>query len=330
MKTHANEPPRIELAQLPSPCVELKNLARSADVPKIFLKRDDLSGLELSGNKIRKLEYVVADAIANGADTLVTHGGIQSNHCRATAAVGARLGVRVRMLLRGETPSVPYEGNLVLDKLFGAHCSYHPPDIYREQLDQLVKDAMQEEVDQGHKPYFFPVGASVPLGSWGYIRCVAELAETLGRDSAVDLYCATSSGGTQVGLILGRAILGCENWRVRGVPVSDSVEYFQTHLRDLERKTTEQFDLRLSIEQTPIELIDGFIGEGYAIEYPEAVETISLLGQTEAIVLDPSYTSKAMTAMLATLREESTDRIPVFIHTGGAFGLYGRRDLVGA
>lgn len=330
MKIHANEPNRIELAQLPSPCVNLKNLALEKDLPKILIKRDDLSGLELSGNKIRKLEYVVADAIAQGADTLVTHGGIQSNHCRATAAVGARLGLRVRMLLRGETPSAPYEGNLLLDQLFGARCSYHDPNVYRTQLNQLVEATMAEEVAKGHKPYFFPVGASVPIGSWGYIRCVAELVETLDRESAVDIYCATSSGGTQVGLILGRALLGCDHWRVRGIPVSDSVEYFQAYLRDLERQTTDQFDLQLTTDDTPIELIDGFIGEGYAIEYPEAVETIALLGRTEAIVLDPSYTSKAMTGMMATLQEESTDRIPVFIHTGGAFGLYGRRDLVGA
>lgn len=328
MKIHEQEPDRIELAQLPTPIVELKNLARDQTVPRILMKRDDLTGLELSGNKIRKLEYVVADAIARGADTLLTHGGFQSNHCRATAAVGARLGLRVRLILRSPTATPPSEGNLLLDRLFGAECSYHAPEMYRQQLDSLINQAMETEHDQGHTPYFFPVGASVPLGSWGYIRCVAELAEVLGPDAPIDLYCATSSGGTVAGLMLGCALFASDNWRVRAVPVSDSVEFFETHLRHLERQTVEQFNLNLNSAQTPIELLDGFIGEGYAIEYPESVATIRLLGHTEAIVLDPSYTSKAMTAMLATIGSESAERIPVFIHTGGAFGLYGRRDLI--
>ena len=327
MKIHPQEPDRLELAQLPTPVVELNNLAKLKDLPQILMKRDDLSGLELSGNKIRKLEYVVADALAQGADTLVTHGGFQSNHCRATAAVGARLGLRVRLLLRSPNDSPAQDGNLFLDNLFGSECSHHDPAVYRERLASLVDEVMEEERSAGRRPYFFPVGASVPLGSWGYIRCVAELAEALGRTAEVDLYCATSSGGTQVGLMLGKVLMGCDKWRVRGIPVSDSVEYFQTYLRDLERQTVEQFHLDLTSNQTPIELIDGFIGEGYAIEYPEAVETIRLLGNTEAIVLDPSYTSKAMTGMLASLMGQSSDRIPVFIHTGGAFGLFGRRDV---
>src|SRR6478752_330710 len=123
---HPNEPPRLELANLPTPLVELKNLARHLGVPRVLLKRDDLTGLEMSGNKIRKLEYVVADALAKGADTLVTHGGFQSNHCRATAAVAARLGLRCRLLLRSaEHPA--NDGNLFLDQLFGAEISLHPP-----------------------------------------------------------------------------------------------------------------------------------------------------------------------------------------------------------
>lgn len=328
MKIHDREPERIELAQLPTPVLELTNLARLRGVARILMKRDDLSGLELSGNKVRKLEYVVAEALAQGADTLVTHGGIQSNHCRATAAVGARLGLRVRLILRSSDHVPVNEGNLLQDRLFGAHCSFHDPIVYREQLDQLVELAMTEEREQGRTPYFFPVGASVPLGSWGYIRCVAELVETFGQDAPLDLYCATSSGGTLVGLMIGRALLNCNNWRVRGVPVSDSVEYFLSHLRTLERETVQQFDLAIDPEETPIDLIDGFIGAGYAIEYPESVRTIQTLGHSEAVILDPSYTSKAMTGMLASMGEQEQGRIPLFVHTGGAFGLYARSELV--
>ncbi len=328
MKIHPQEPDRLELANLPTPVLELRRLADRVSVPRILMKRDDLTGLEVSGNKVRKLEYVVAAAIAEGADTLVTHGGYQSNHCRATAAIGARLGLRVRMLLRCAESDPSWDGNLFLDHLFGAEFSYHPPELYRSHLDVLVVEAMQQESDAGRKPFFFPVGASVPYGSWGYIRCVAELRDSIGQDTPVDLYCATSSGGTQVGLMVGRALLHCDNWRVRGVPVSDSVEYFQTHLRQLERDTVEQFQLTLSPKDTPVDLVDGFIGEGYAVPYPAAIDTIRQLGQYEGVVLDPSYTSKAMTGMLHAIKQEPAERVPVFVHTGGAFGLFARRDLI--
>ncbi|MGI9428771.1 MAG: 1-aminocyclopropane-1-carboxylate deaminase/D-cysteine desulfhydrase [Bythopirellula sp.] len=329
MTIHAQEPSRIDLAQLPTPIVELKNLANHLSIGRIVLKRDDLTGLEVSGNKVRKLEYVVADALGQGTDTLVTHGGFQSNHCRATAAIGARLGLRVRMILRSADPDPEWDGNLFLNQLFGAEVSYHAPDVYRSDLDDIIGNAMDEERAAGRQPYFFPVGASVPLGCWGYIRCVAELAEQLGRDRPLDLYCATSSGGTQVGLMLGRALLGLDHWRILGVPVSDSVDFFQQSLRELERAAVDQFRLDLSPAQTPIELIDGFIGEGYAIPYPEAVETIRLLGRTEGIVLDPSYTSKGVTGMLASIQDRPAERLPVYIHTGGSFSLFARRDLIG-
>lgn len=328
MTIHAQEPARLELAQLPTPVVELNNLAKHVGVERILMKRDDLTGLEVSGNKVRKLEYVVAHAVGQGADTLVTHGGFQSNHCRATAAIGARLGLRVRMMLRSDDPSPTWDGNLFLNQLFGAEVSYHAPAVYRAELDTIVADVMEQERAAGRKPYFFPVGASVPQGCWGYVRCVAELVEQLGREQPVDIYCATSSGGTQVGLMLGRALLGCDNWRILGVPVSDSIDYFHQSLRELERATVEQFQLDLTVEQTPIDLIDGFIGEGYAIPYPAAVETISLLGRAEGLVLDPSYTSKGVTGMLATIKQQPPERIPVYIHTGGSFGLFARRDLI--
>jgi D-cysteine desulfhydrase len=327
MKLHPAEPPRVELAQLPSPVVELKQLAQLLGTSRLLMKRDDLTGLELSGNKIRKLEYVVAEAIAQGADTLITHGGVQSNHCRATAALAARLGLRLRLILRSPESKPEREGNLFLDQLFGAECSYHSVDEYNSQLNDLVATARREEEAAGHKPYFFPVGASIPLGCWGYIRCIAELVEQLGRETLVDIYCATSSGGTQAGLILGRALFNCPNWSIRGVPVSDSSEYFRHKLRELINATITQYELNLSEADTPIELVDGFIGAGYAIPTAAGIEAIRLLGRTEGIALDPSYTSKAMAGMLADRKSRDPERVTVFIHTGGIFGLFARRDL---
>lgn len=326
---HPNEPPRLSLANLPTPIVEMKNLARQLGVERILLKRDDLSGLENSGNKVRKLEYVVADAMRNGADTLVTHGGFQSNHCRATAAIGARLGLKVRLILRCPEPDPPRDGNLFLDHLFGAAITIHPPEEYNGRRKQLVDDAMDASRKSGGKPYFFPVGASVPLGCWGYIRCVAEMVDQLGRETKVDMFSAVSSAGTHAGLMLGRALFGLENWRIVGVPVSDSLEYFRNELRDLTSQTIADFRLDVREAQLPIELIDGFIGEGYAIPYAQAVETTKLLARSEGILLDPTYTSKAMTGTIATIRNGGVrdGAVPVFVHTGGAFGLMARRDL---
>lgn len=326
---HPREPRRLTLAHLPTPLIELKNLARRLGVPRLLVKRDDLTGLELGGNKIRKLEYVLADALAVGAKTLVTHGGFQSNHCRATAAAGAKLGLNVRLLLRSPEPPPASDGNLFLDRLFGARIEMVPVAEYNTNKRALIDAVMDEEHEAGRTPYFFPVGASIPLGCWGYIRCVAELIEQLGKDTPVDIYCATSSGGTQAGLILGKALLGCENWRVLGIPVSDSVAFFRDDLRRLVQQTVAEYRLDLDEAATPVELIDGSIGEGYAIPFPAAIETIRLLAHTEGLILDPTYTGKAMSGMIEQLKAGAgrRDAVPVFIHTGGSFGLMARRDL---
>src|SRR5437899_7245217 len=189
---HPNEPTRLQLATLPTPVVEMKNLARHLGVGQILIKRDDLTGLETSGNKVRKLEYVVADALAKGADTLVTNGGFQSNHCRATAAIGARLGLRVRLILRCPDPNPPRDGNLFLDHLLGAQITIHPPEEYNTERKRLIDDAMNAERADGRKPYFFPVGASTPLGCWGYIRCTTELIQQVGKNTKVDVFSAVS------------------------------------------------------------------------------------------------------------------------------------------
>lgn len=329
MTIHPNEPPRLELAHLPTPVVELKNLAREVGVTRLLMKRDDLTGLEVSGNKVRKLEYLIAHALSLDADTLVTHGGFQSNHCRATAALGARLGLRVRLLLRCPDAAPPADGNLFLDRLFAADISIHSPEEYTTRRSDLIDAAMDAERDAGRTPYFFPVGASVPLGCWGYIRCMAELVDQIGRDTPADLFCAVSSVGTATGMILGKALLRCDNWRVHGIPVSDSVETLSQDIRRLERQTVAEFQLDVDESDTPIDLIDGFIGDGYAIPYPEELQTIRQVARAEGILLDPTYTGKAMTGMLAVLsRHRPRDRaVPVFIHTGGAFGLMARRDL---
>lgn len=326
---HPAEPPRLSLAQLPTPIHECRNLPAAAGIRQLLVKRDDLTGFEASGNKIRKLEYTIADAKEQGADTLVTDGGWQSNSCRASAAAGARCGMHVRLVLRSKDPSPTVEANLFLDHLLGAEISFETPERFSNERRLIADEAMQEQRNKGRSPYFFPVGASTPLGCWGYIRCVAELREQLGHDTKVDLYCPTCSMGTHAGLILGVAMFGLSNWRVRAVPVSDSIDFFMTETRALVNDAIEQYHLGLTEADTPIDLIDGFIGEGYAIPTEASMEALHLAARTEAMLMDPTYSSKAFAGVLATLRANGGrgDALPVFIHTGGGFGLLARREL---
>ena len=326
---HPQEPPRLSLAELPTPVVELKNMARALGIERLLLKRDDLTGLECSGNKIRKLEYVIADALEHGATSLVTAGGYQSNHCRATAAAGARLGLPVRLLLRSADPNPPLDGNLFLDHLFGAEISLHAPADFNANRDALVNAAMEAERRAGRKPYWFPVGASVPVGCWGYIRCVHELIAQVGKETPIDLFVAVGSSGTLAGLLLGKALFACDAWRIVGVPICDSVEYFEKEVRELIDATAAQFTLGLTRDQSPIELLDGYIGEGYAIPYPSEIETIRDLAKREGVLLEPTYTGKAFNALLDAIRGKTTrsGATPMFLHTGGVFGLMARRDL---
>ncbi|MFT3788878.1 MAG: D-cysteine desulfhydrase family protein [Tepidisphaeraceae bacterium] len=320
---HPAEPTRVSLANLPTPIVDASRLA-----PNLLVKRDDLTGLEMTGNKVRKLEYVVADAIAKGADTLVTHGGFQSNHCRATAAAGAKLGLNVRLFLRSADANPAHDGNLFLDHLLGADVSLHSVEQYNDRKP-LTESILNEQRAKGRSPYFFPVGASVPVGCWGYIRCMHELATQLGRDRLVDLFVPVSSSGTMAGCVLGRALFGLTDFRIVGIPVSDTIQFFQSDLRKLIDDTIAAFDLKLTHEQTPIELLDGSIGAGYAVPFPEAIETIRLAATQAGLLLDPTYTGKAMHGTLTAIRagKVRAGATPVFLHTGGVFGLLARREL---
>jgi D-cysteine desulfhydrase len=332
VKIHFAEPSRVELARLPTPVVALPNLSRAAGLSAVLLmKRDDLTGLEVSGNKVRKLEYVVADALREGADTLVTYGGYQSNHCRATAAVAARSGLKCQLILRGPADDADpaNEGNLLLDRLLGAAVSIHPALDFSAKRQALVDGAMESVRRAGGKPYFFPVGASVPLGCWGYVRCVHELIEELGRNTKIDVFCAVGSSGTLAGLILGRALLRPNDVRVVGVPICDSVEFFQEDERRLIGETVARFELGLTEEETPIDLVGGFIGEGYAIAEPRSMEMLGLVARSEGILLDPTYTAKAMLGTVETIKGGGirAGATAVFVHTGGVFGLLARGEL---
>lgn len=326
------QPPRISLARLPTPLVLLERLGRELGGARIWVKRDDLTGLELSGNKVRKLEYVAAEALAAGCDTLVTEGTGQSNHCRATAAACARLGLRAVLLLRPEPPAGSPQGNHLLDALFGAELRAFPRPQYEANRDRIIAETLAELRAAGRNPRFTPAGASEPLGCWGYIRAAAELAEQLhvAGVNECDLVFALSSGGTCAGLLLGQLLHRLPHWHIQAVPVSDDVVHHRRLVPELCRATIARYELPIRFDDSALQLIDGYVGAGYAVPYPAAVEAIRLLARSEALVLDPVYTAKAFCALLDGVRAQRLgfDRPVVFLHTGGIFSDFAWPDVV--
>lgn len=319
------QPERIPLANLPTPLVRLRRLERDlGGGATIWMKRDDLTGLELSGNKIRKLEYVAADALAGGCDTLVTEGTPQSNHCRATAAVCAKLGMQSRLLFRPPPPaSQAPQGNHFLDVVLGAQIRTYTREQLSSDHDRIIDENLSELRATGRSPRYTPAGASEPLGCWGYIRAAAELADQLNKVGVgeCDILLPLSSGGTYAGTLLGKMLHRLEHWRLAAVPVSDDVPYHQREVGRLCRAAIERFGLPLNFRDDAMEFIDGYVGQGYAIPYDACIEAIRHLARLEGIFLDPVYTAKAFCALLDGVREGRLghDRPVVFIHTGGIF-----------
>lgn len=314
-------PARVNLAQLPTPLVRLDRLSRETSA-EIWLKRDDLTGLELSGNKVRKLEYIVAQAIAEGCNTLVTEGTWQSNHGRATAFAAARLGMGCRLLIRPE-PSAAAQGNLWLEQLAGAELRTYSRPHFDHNRESIVSANLDELRQAGRRPYWIPMGASEPLGCWGYIGCAEELARQFeaARISACDIVVAISSGGTYAGLLLGRRLHNLLSCNACAVLVSDDVEHHRSFVMRLCEDTARTYRLPIAAAPADLNWIDGYIGKGYAIPYPEVHETIRRVARLEGIVLDPVYTGKAFRGMLEWIRQGrlGVHRPVVFVHTGGIF-----------
>lgn len=325
------QPTRIALACLPTPLVRLERLGRHLGGAEIWLKRDDLTGLELSGNKVRKLEYVAADAIASGCDTLVTEGTCQSNHCRATAATCARLGLEAVLLFRPEGARQPV-GNHLLDSLFGARTYSFAKPEYDAGRERIVAGVLDELRAAGRRPRWTPAGSSEPLGCWGYITAARELAEQLQAEGIgeCDVIVTLSSGGTYAGLLLGGLLHRLEGWRLQAVPVSDDVPAQKARVSELCYQTIAKYDMPIDPAAVSPVLIDGYVGEGYGIPYPAALESLRLVARTEGIMLDPVYTAKAFAAVLDGVRARvlGFERPVVFVHTGGIFSDFAWPELL--
>jgi D-cysteine desulfhydrase len=326
-------PPRLDLANIPTPLKPLKNFGKKFGV-ELYVKRDDLTGSGLSGNKIRKLEFVLADAIEYGADTILTCGGAQSNHARATAIAAVTLGFHCRLILRTPDPSnpPPLEGNILLDRLVGSEIVWITPAEYIRR-DEIFKQEAAALSRLGRKPYIIPEGASNALGAWGYIRAAEELANDLaglpdGTDRPTTIINATGSGGTSAGLILGTRMLGL-NTRVVSFNVCDDRDYFLQVIGEICENVIANYQLDIPFSrERDIEIIDGYVGRGYALSRPEELALLRDVARMEGILLDPVYTGKAffgMTQELGRNPQRFGERI-VFMHTGGIFGLFPKAD----
>jgi D-cysteine desulfhydrase family pyridoxal phosphate-dependent enzyme len=324
--------PRIPLATLPTPIHEAARLRHALggerSCPRILIKRDDLTSLGLGGNKARKLEYLVADALAQGATTLVTTGAVQSNHARMTAAAAAKTGMRCVLVLTATTEQPAIAGNLLLDKLYGAEIRLVPsidPMLAVGQDEAVVADVVAEEQAAGRVPYVIPVGGSSGVGVCGYVSGTAELVEQLSASAIAPsrLYYASGSRGTQAGLTLGARLCGAP-YRVYGVAVSAGEPEKIERAKRIANEAATLIGLPERLDLQDLVTDQGYIGEGYGIPTVEALEAIELLAKTEAILLDPCYTSKAMAALIDHVKSRSLspDETVVFLHTGGMPALF--------
>lgn len=321
-------PPKLSLARLPTPIQRLERL--SLEVGKeIFLWRDDLTGFAESGNKIRKLEFLLADALNQKATRILTAGGAQSNHTRATAFLARQLGLEISIVVREprDGSKAEFNGNLLLNTLCGADLKFisyktyqSAGSIYLPFLEELSHASQKK----GERPYIIPEGGSVPLGCFGYVVAVKEMLETwkqtrLGTQGPDSLFCALGSGGTHAGLHLGFLLNDLSTDRLWAINVCDSEEYFQKRVGKLVQQTKEQFAVQ--VPESRLQILDGHFGAGYGIASDDDLKFYAKLAKQEGVLLDPVYTGKAFQGMLAEIKktpERFGEKI-LFLHSGGAF-----------
>ena len=326
-------PNRLALAHLPTPITPLPRLSQELGV-RLWLWRDDQTGFLASGNKLRKLEFLAAEAMAKGATRLITCGGPQSNHARATAAVARRLGLAVTLVVRepktGFDPSPVATGNLLLDQLLGAEIRTVAFASYQAAgatYEPFLAEAREASLVRGERPYVIGEGGSTPLGCFGYVRAVEEMLATWercgpGTRAPDHLVLACGSGGTLAGAHLGFERMGLSTSRLSAVNICDSAEYFQRRVGALLEETAAAYHLPL--QSTTLNLLDGHVGGGYAVASDDDLRFYAALAQKEGVLLDPVYTGKAFRGFLAELAKDPRrfGKDVLFLHSGGLFATF--------
>jgi D-cysteine desulfhydrase family pyridoxal phosphate-dependent enzyme len=324
--------PRVKLANLPTPLQEMKNLAYSLDMKSLWIKRDDLTGISFGGNKTRKLEYVIGDALEKEADTLVTVGAVQSNHCRQTAAGAAQNGLRCILLLAGAEPD-EYTGNVLLDRLFGAEIQFFPDDDFT-QVSQRMDSIMETLRDLGLKPYGIPAGAFMPVGCLAYVQAMLELkeqCEEIGIRPKKILH-PVGTGGTLAGMIIG-AKLAEFDADVIGISVLRDAKTTKENVGEMIDRMFDTYPALIDKFKPDIKVDERFRGKGYGEMEDSVRSAIQMFAKSQGIILDPVYTAKAGLALLRMVMtgEIASDSPTIFWHTGGSPALfkYGS-DLLGS
>lgn len=317
-------PPRISLANLPTRIEKLERLSTELEGPEIYIKRDDLTECGASGNKIRKLEFLVAHALEKGCDTLITCGWVHSNHARATAIIGAKLGLSSILILRGEKPK-ELCGNIFLDRLAGARIKYVDKKEY-EKRDELMDEIARKLAKKGRKAYTIPSGGSNETGIWGYIMAAQEIKEQLKKEELKinAIIIPVGTGGTYTGLLIGKVLFNLSPI-LYGINVEKNGELFKSKIYELVKKWESKYGIEVKISKEDIKIIDGYVGRGYGLSRPEERETIKFVARKEGVLLDPVYTGKSMHGLIQEIKKgrfKKGEKI-LFIHTGGIFGLLG-------
>ena len=313
--------PRVSLACLPTPVQFLPRLTETLGGPRIFIKRDDLTGLAEGGNKTRKLEFLAADARACNADTLITLGSAQSNHCRQTAAAAARCGFRCILVLRGEAPHA-LNGNLLLDRLLGARLVWSGSRAREEVMQEIV----ESERASGRSPYAIPLGGSTPLGAVAYVCAMQELREQMASPQGVRpdrIIFASSSGGTHGGLAAGAHLFGFGG-DVLGISIDEEQDALQEMVAAIASGTARLLGKVRDFRPREILVNANYLGEGYGVMGDREREAIDLFARFEGILLDPVYTARAAAGMIDLIRSGviRKDETILFWHTGGVPALW--------
>ncbi len=328
---HLSRFPRVRLCHAPTPLEPMTALSKALGGPTLFVKRDDCTGLATGGNKTRKLDFLMGEAVDRGADCVVTQGAVQSNHVRQTAAAATRLGLGCHVLLERRVPDVAasYEatGNVFLDRLFGAEIRFVETG---QDMNAAAEAFGRELAGEGKRPYVIPGGGSNPTGALGYVSCALEMlmqANDMGLriDHVVH---ATGSAGTQAGLVVG--FEGSNSGiPVQGVSVRNPKAKQEQAVHDLAQRTAAHVGVAGAISRDVIRADDGYVGPGYGQPTPEMVDAIRLTARCEGILLDPVYSGKGMAGLIGMVRAGRfrSDENVVFLHTGGATALFAYEDL---
>lgn len=317
--------PRLRFAHLPTPIEELPRLSAVLGGPRILVKRDDQTGLAFGGNKTRKLEFLVAEAREQGADTLVSAGAIQSNHCRQTAAAAAKFGFQCVLVLTGQPPK-RHTANLMLDELFGARIVTVAD---RTDRDRVLKDIFEGIAQEGRKPYLVPYGGSSPTGALGYAFAMQELMQ---QDMLPDwIVFGTSSGGTQAGLVLGQRVFGYKG-NVLGISIDESEDWLKDRVSALASDTSERLGERIDFGRDDVLANADYCRAGYGVVTDAEQQALGLFARSEGLLLDPVYTGRAAAGLIDLIRKGffKKEQTVLFWHTGGQPALFAEQyaDLI--